>query len=102
MRRLIAKYTLTIFSTPGDDLAPGVFKASEGLAVVTDETTVSGLFEKHFLTENLIKRVYGYIAVDKEIARRIAFIKKVEEIQKNRSEDEKENPLTEEELKKDF
>jgi hypothetical protein len=77
-----------------------VFKASKGLAVVTDKTTVNGLFEKHFLTDNLVRSIYGYIAVDKEIARRVAFFKKVSEIVENRDEDEKQNPLTPEEIKK--
>lgn len=90
---------LTNLSSAYLDYILAVFKASQGLTVVTDETTVSGLFEKHFLTDNLVRRIYGYIAVDKEIARRIAFIKKVEEIQKNRPEDEKDNPLTDEEIK---
>ncbi len=77
-----------------------VFKASKGLTVTTDETTVGGLFKRHFLNENLVKLVYGYIAVDKELARRIAFFKKVAEIVEGRDEDEKQNPLTPEELKK--
>jgi hypothetical protein len=77
-----------------------VFKASQGLTVEVGETTVGGLFNKHFLTENLIRLVYGYIAVDKEIARRIAFFKKVAEIEASRPEGEKENPLTDEELKR--
>ena len=76
-----------------------VFKVSEGLTLKTDETTVSTIFAKIFDT-NLVRRMYGYIAVDKEIARRVAFMKKVADIVENRADDEKGNELTPEELKK--
>jgi hypothetical protein len=76
-----------------------VFRASQGLTVVTDETTVSSIYKKVFDT-NLSKRIYGFIAVDKEIARRVAFMKKVADIVDNREEGDKGNPLTPEELKK--
>ena len=76
-----------------------VFRASQGLTVITDETTVSSIYKKVFDT-NLSKRIYGFIAVDKEIARRVAFMKKVADIVDNREEGDKGNPLTPEELKK--
>lgn len=76
-----------------------VFRASQGLTVVTDETTISSIYKKVFDT-NLSKRIYGFIAVDKEIARRVAFMKKVADIVDNRKEENKGNPLTPEELKK--
>ncbi len=76
-----------------------VFRASQGLTVITDETTISSIYKKVFDT-NLSRRIYGYIAVDKEIARRVAFMKKVADIVDNREEGDKGNPLTDEELKK--
>jgi hypothetical protein len=75
-----------------------VIRVSKGLTLKTDETTVSTIFAKIFDT-NLARRMYGYIAVDKEIARRVAFMKKVAEIVEGRDEGEKGNPLTDEELK---
>jgi hypothetical protein len=74
-----------------------VFRASQGLTATTDETTISSIYNKVFDT-NLSRRIYGYIAVDKEIARRVAFMKKVANIVENRADGDKSEPLTDEEL----
>ena len=82
------------------DYLAEVIRMSEGYQKVVPGETVSSAYAKHILQEDLYRLIYGYIAVDKEIARRVAFIYKIEEIEKARKPEDKGKPLTDEELKK--
>ena len=76
-----------------------VFKIFEDLDVdgEVDEKTYEDHMRSVFEEENFIRSIYSFIAVDKEIARRLDLLKRLEELLDDRDAKE---PLTADELKK--
>ena len=61
-----------------------------------DNLTIGQISDKYFKNDNFIREIYFFIAADKEIARRVEIIRKLEKLEADRGENV--TPLTDEEI----
>lgn len=70
-----------------------------GFKEALETTTVAKKFDNVFNID-LARRFYSMVAMEKEITRRVSFIRMLEKIEKDRPEDQEDTPFTEDEIEK--